>query len=406
LLTTNDRIARVRVLLFSNLYPSAQDTTCGTFNLNGFRPLARECDVRLIAPRRWWIRRPGEWLPTPCEDWTGIRASFPTYWSLPRVHGMHGRAMYLSLRRQVLRMRREFPFDAILAAWMYPDAVAAVHLAKEVGCPVVSMVLGSDVNEFMHVPWLCRQVRWALQESQRVITVSRALRERAIELGAAPQRVVAQHNGVDGARFRIRDQGEARRRLGLPPDRPLAGYVGNFVSEKGVDVLVEALAHANSGVELVMVGDGPLMEPLQARASELGIASRVRFVGRRPHDEVPEWVSAFDVFCLPSRREGCPNVVLEALASGRPVVATRVGGVPELIADGTGILVKPEDPRDLAGGLEAALAAQWDPAALRASVPCLSWEEFAAVIRGTLEDALRDWSAGSSASPSREPARA
>src|SRR6185437_8672908 len=96
--------------------------------------------------------------------------------------------------------------------------------------------------------------------------------------------------------------------------------------------------------------------PLHARTTALGLDSRVRFLGRQPHEAIPRWMSAVDVFCLPSRNEGCPNVILEALASGKPVVATRVGGIPELLTDGdNGYLVPAEDPAALAGALAKAL---------------------------------------------------
>jgi len=388
----------MRVLILSNLYPSTRFPTRGMFNLNGFLPLAEHCEVRLAAPVPWWsrLRRLGELLRTPRETHTGIDTCFPSYWSIPRVApGFHARAMYLSLRPYVRRLRREFPFDIILAAWLYPDAVAAAHLAQEFDCPLVSMALGSDINELATHPAARRQIQWALQRSQRVITVSSALRERVLELGIAPERVLVQHNGVDGKRFTLRDRTELRRRLDLPLERPLVGYVGNFQPEKGVDVLVEAFGRLQNGVggsaELALVGDGPLLEPLRTRARELGIAERVRFAGRRLHGEVPDWISACDVFCLPSRREGCPNVVLEALASGRPVVATAVGGVPELLNPENGILVPSEDPGALARGLEAALGREWEPEALRASVGCLSWEAFGQTLRDTLAAGLCEW---------------
>ncbi|HLV79914.1 MAG TPA: glycosyltransferase, partial [Chthonomonadaceae bacterium] len=111
------------------------------------------------------------------------------------------------------------------------------------------------------------------------------------------------------------------------------------------------------------------------RVRSLGLDGRILLPGRRPHAEVPDWISACDVYCLPSRREGCPNVVLEALASGRPVVATNVGGVPELLNAENGILVPSEDPAALAAGLRQALCRSWDPQTLRSSVECLSWDQ-------------------------------
>ncbi len=387
----------IRVLLFSNLYPSAREPTRGVFNLNRFRALAGHCEARVVAPLPWWtrLRRPFELVRVPREDSTGLPAAFPTYWSLPGLQALHGRAMYLSLRAYLRRLRREFAYDVLLAAWAYPEGVAAAHLAQELDLPLVTMVLGSDLNEFPRDPALRRQIQWGLGRSRRVVAVSRALRDQAVGLGVPAERMVVQHNGVDGSRFRLRDREEERSRLGLPKERRILGYVGNLKPEKGPDVLVEALGRLHaSGFrdwELALVGSGPLEHSLRSRARELGIEERLRFVGRRPHQEVPCWLAACDLLCLPSRREGCPNVVLEALASGRPVVASRVGGVAELLDDRGGVLVPPGDPEALAAGLKRALCRTWEPSALRDTVECLSWDQYGQTLRDTLAAAVGEW---------------
>ncbi|HEU4752137.1 MAG TPA: glycosyltransferase family 4 protein [Armatimonadota bacterium] len=393
-----------RVLILSNLYPSRQRPTRGTFNLQGFRALARFCEVRVAAPEPWWtrIRRPSELLAPSHELDSGLPAYFPTYWSLPRAPQLHAAGMERSLGPFLTRLRREFPFDIILAAWAYPDGVAAERLSRRFGCPAVLMVLGSDVNELAQHRALGDQIGHSLRSAAGVITVSRALRERVVRMGVPASQVTVQHNGVDGERFTIREAGPVRTGLGLPAAARLITYVGNLVHEKGVDLLVEAMAHLRDrpDTHLVLVGDGPLLPALRARAEALGVANKVQFAGRRLHPEIPDWISAADVLCLPSRREGCPNVVLEALASGRPVVAAAVGGVPELLRGDTGVLVRPEAPELLAVALREALDRSWEPERLRASVPCLSWDEFGRAIHDVLEGAIR---ARSSSAPLQSP---
>lgn len=385
-----------RVLILSNLYPSPHVPTRGTFNLQGFRALSSYCATRAVVPVLWWerTRRPGEWLVAPRSKDTGIEAVYPSCWHVPQFHPLHPYTMHASVSRYVRRIHREFPFDAILASWACPDGVAAARLAQEFDCPVVTMVLGTDVNALATHPALRRHLEWGLQRAAKVITVSGALRDRVTELGVAPERVLVQHNGVDGERFQIRDQGAARERLGLPAERKLVVFVGNLVHEKGVDVLVEALAQVRGpgaeNIDLVLIGAGGMAEALRQRAEALGIGPRVRFCGRRPHEEIAEWITASNLFCLPSRREGCPNVVLEALASGRPVVASRVGGVPELVRAENGVLVPAEDAAALADGLRTALARTWRPEVLRATVPCLSWDQFGRTLHNTLETAIRE----------------
>jgi glycosyltransferase involved in cell wall biosynthesis len=212
------------------------------------------------------------------------------------------------------------------------------------------------------------------------VAVSEALAEAVAGLGIPRDRIVVQHNGVDGELFAPGDRHGERASLGVEPDRRLVGFVGRLSHEKGIDVLLEAmgeLARRDARTDLAIVGSGPLEPTLRARAAGLALGDRVRFLGHRGHDELPRWLRAFDVLCLPSRREGCPNVVLEALACGRPVVASAVGGVPELLREGNGILVPPERPGALAGALERALEVTWDPALLRATVPSLSWDAVA-----------------------------
>jgi glycosyltransferase involved in cell wall biosynthesis len=198
-----------------------------------------------------------------------------------------------------------------------------------------------------------------------------------MELGVPPTRIVIQRNGVDGQRFFIRDKNEARRLLGLSQDQPIACFVGNMVEEKGPDVLVDAI-HGRSDalreLNVIFVGDGELTDKLKQRVAQLGLSAKVRFLGRQAPDTIPLWISAADMLCLPSRREGCPNVVLEALAAGRPVIASKVGGVPELLNDQNGIMVPAGDPVALAIGLAEGLHRSWNSAELRGSVPALSWD--------------------------------
>ncbi|HEY3283632.1 MAG TPA: glycosyltransferase family 4 protein [Armatimonadota bacterium] len=387
----------MRALLVTNLYPSRDEPTRGVFNLSRFSALARHCEVRVVSPLPWWsrLKRPVQLLRAPSDGSSGLEAIFPTYWSMPGRPSLHAAGMYLSLRGTLKRIRRQFPYDVLLAAWAYPEGVAAARFAREAGIPLVTMVLGSDINEFPRQPELRKRIRWGLGQSQRVVAVSRALAQRVMELGVPPERVLAQHNGVDGERFQPRDRAQARLRLGLPADRSRVTYVGNYKPEKGVEVLVEAFGllrqSGQTEVSLSLVGSGPLEPKLRARVQELGLQEQVQLHGRRPHEEVPEWIAATNVLCLPSYREGCPNVVLESLASGRPVVASDVGGVSELLDERGGGLVPAGDPDALARALRRNLNRDWDPGTLRGLVECLSWDQYGWTLHGALEAARQEF---------------
>jgi glycosyltransferase involved in cell wall biosynthesis len=167
-------------------------------------------------------------------------------------------------------------------------------------------------------------------------------------------------NGADTTVFTPRPAAEARRRLGLPEGGPVISYVGKLVPRKGVDTLVEAMGvlgrRPGGAPLLVAAGIGEMRPGLERRAAELGVADRIRFVGKVAHDEVGWVMSAGDVFVLPSLSEGLPTVVCEAMNCGLPVVATAVDGTPEIVRDGeTGLLVPPSQPGPLADALARVL---------------------------------------------------
>jgi glycosyltransferase involved in cell wall biosynthesis len=388
----------MKVLLFSNHYPASDAPTRGTYNHNIFNALGRTCEVRVVGPMPWWIRtkRPRDLLFGQRETAFGLPATFPSFWSVPGATPLHGHLTFLSLVPHLLRLRLSFPFDVVVGCNAYPDGVGAADLALAAGVPLVQVVIGSDVNELPDRPSLRPQILWALGRASRVVAVSHAMARRVVSLGIPEARVVGQHNGVDGQTFALRDKAVARARLGIDHAGPVIVYVGNVKIGKGVKVLVDAMAplaakHGHGEALLCVVGSGEADAEIAARVKELGLSRTVRLVGRQLHTDVPWWMSAGDVFCLPSYMEGCPNVVLEALASGRAVVASRVGGIPELITDGVnGVLVPPGDPDALAAGLAKALERTWDPEAQRASVEYLSHDEVAAAYRRVLEQAIAE----------------
>jgi glycosyltransferase involved in cell wall biosynthesis len=386
----------MKILVITSHHPSRRAPLHGIYSLYTYQALAEHSAVRIVSPAPWWSRlaASSELLRTPRERWGSVDAEYPSYWSVPGVTSVHAVAMAASLARRVGALRREFPFDVIMTAWAYPDAVAAALVAARHRVPLVATVLGSDINALPRRATLGPQIRWALGRAQRIVAVSEALATEVARLGIPRERIRVQHNGVDGGVFTIGDREDARAGLGLARGRRLVGYVGRLSGEKGLDVLLDAFGHVVRSdprpIDLAIVGAGPMERDLRAQAARLRLDGRVSFLGHRGHDELPRWLRAFDVLCLPSRREGCPNVVLESLASGRPVVASRVGGVPELLRDENGVLVPPEDFAALAAALSGALDRRWDPAALRATVPCLSWANVGRTYQRLAEEATAE----------------
>jgi glycosyltransferase involved in cell wall biosynthesis len=276
--------------------------------------------------------------------------------------------------------------DVVLGSWAYPDGFAAVVLAEMLGTPAVIKLHGSDMNVVARLPGPRRGLKWALPRAARVVAVSQPLREAAIALGALPHLVDVVPNGIDRTRFRPEDRAAARRALGLPVQGMMVLYIGNIERHKGSLDLLRAFAGLTAwrkDVSLVMVGDGAAMGDCKRLAADLGI--HVSFVGARPHADMPRWMAASDVFVLPSWNEGTPNVVLEALACGRRVVATRVGGTPDVVTSETlGVLVPPGDPAALAVAIEGALTDDYDPAVVSAALDAPDWAKSALCLHASL----------------------
>jgi glycosyltransferase involved in cell wall biosynthesis len=219
-------------------------------------------------------------------------------------------------------------------------------------CRVPAVVVAKrnmDAFESPRQAWLQRLAhRWATH----VTAVSDSVADSVVALGVPRSRITVIPNGVDADRFAIAPSGPALlRRNGTP----LVGSVGCLAPRKDYATLLDAMALMRGRrFDLALIGDGPERAALEARAAALGLEDRVRFLGERP--DVDRLLPEMDVFVLSSREEGIPNALLEAMAAGRPSVATAVGGTPEVMRDGeTGWIVPPASPQRLAAALEQAL---------------------------------------------------
>jgi len=222
-----------------------------------------------------------------------------------------------------------------------------------------------------------KQVAWSLRRSAAITTVSQALKDRLVGAFVPQTKITAILNGADYNLFKLMPKAECRRNLGLDLQLKAIVFVGRLVQIKGVKHLIDAaerLSRKRQDFVVYLLGDGHLRDACESDIRMRGLVARVRCVGGRSHSEIPVWMGASDVFCLPSLQEGCPNVVLEALFSGRPVVASRTGGIPEMVNSQNGILVEPGDAAGLSDGLDRALAGLWDAQAIRESVARFTWE--------------------------------
>ena len=271
------------------------------------------------------------------------------------------------------------------------------------GIPYAVKARGSDLHALPGRGARRERTAEAVRDAAAVVAVSGNLAEIAVRLGADVRRVHVLLNGIDADAFsRKMPRPEARRVLGVDADGRILLFVGNLLPVKGLDVALRALGQggqASESARFVIVGDGPMKRRLRRRAAGAGIAERVKFMGRLGREEVALWMNAADVLLLPSRNEGCPNVVLESLASGTPVVASAVGAVPDLLDDSCGIAVPPDDPKALAEAIGRALRREWNREAIHRRVAGMSWEANAAKLLDILSGVA---AAGSEPGPGLE----
>jgi sugar transferase (PEP-CTERM/EpsH1 system associated) len=274
-----------------------------------------------------------------------------------RTHGLDGKLL-LSLGAYVRRERFAVVHTHNATPWLYAGLAALAFR--------VSLVHTEHSNLFAHQARLMKAERVLSYVTRAVIADSEKVRRHLIDEQHLPaSRVVTVPNGIDVEVFSAPiDVAAKRRALGLPPPGTMVvGTVGRLVDVKDQAGLLRAFARLGSAVHLVLAGDGPLRGALETQAREAGIADRVHFLGRR--DDVAEIMRTFDIFVLSSKSEGLPLTILEAMAAGLPVIATAVGGIPEVVQSGlTGELVPAGAPEALAAAIEKVLADREGAAAM------------------------------------------
>ena len=310
----------------------------------------------------------------------------PRYLVIPKMDWFSGFSYFLGVVGLLRKAKREWGTFLVHAHCAYPDGVGVALAARCLRLPYAITAHGSDINVYAAQRLLRPQVRWALIGANGVVAVSRDLKSKIIALTGKADLPVAciPCAGFDPSVFSPRSLQDSREALGLPQQARIVVFVGNLVAVKGVDFLVQAWTtlmqrSVVGGLDiLVIIGEGPCRADLEQHIGQDGAAGTARFTGAISQVAVSNWIAAATLLCLPSHNEGMPNVVVEALATGVPVVASRVGGIPELVSDGiNGLLVEPGNAGALADALEVALATTWDRTRISESVSHLTWQALA-----------------------------
>jgi glycosyltransferase involved in cell wall biosynthesis len=283
---------------------------------------------------------------------------------------------------------REYKPDIILNYIVYPDGDAALRIARALKVPLVVTAIGTDLNV---IPPLCEGLtRRVLREADFTVTVSGDLLKTARRLGAPEERSCAVLNGCDTGIFYPRDRAAARAALNIASDEEAIVYVGRLDMAKGLGELVTAiagLAARRPHVHGYIIGDGPARQALADMIAAAGAEERITLAPSAATERVAQWMAAANLVTLPSYREGCPNVVIEAMASGRPVVGSDVGGIPELMDSNDGRLVPARDAQVLETALDEVLGIKWDAAAISAH-HSRSWRDVSDDVEAILRTVL------------------
>jgi glycosyltransferase involved in cell wall biosynthesis len=374
----------VRIVTFTTLYPSERRPQHGIFVETRLRKLVESgaVEARVVAPCPWFpFTSPGfgqyaEFARIPRqEERFGLHIDHPRYPLLPKI-GMNSAPLALFaatlplLQRQI---KEGQDFDLIDAHYFYPDGVAAALLGRHFGKPVVITALGTDVNLIPRYLLPRRIILWTARHAAGLVTVSGALKDKLVALGVPAGRIEVLRNGVDLQLFRPVDRDACRNRLGFTRTTLLS--VGNLVPLKGHDLAIRALRLLPE-MKLVIIGTGPERAALGTLARESGVGDRVAFAGVMAQEELRHYYGAADALILASSREGWANVLLESMACGTPVVASNVGGTPEVVtAPEAGLMMAERTPEALADAVRRLFEHYPDRGATRRYAEGFSWAD-------------------------------
>lgn len=397
----------MRILSFSTVYPHPADPGRGSFVRTRLRRIAasRQAELKVLSPVLAFDYSNPSRLSIPARETDGsMEILHPRWLYIPGAGAVTALLLAAQMVIPTTLLRRRYRFDLIDAHFGYPEAISAALLAGIFRVPFTITMRGSELLH-SNFPFRLRLMKWAFRRAAHVIAVSGELRQLAIRLGAAPERVSIIPNGLDSDLYSPRSRPAIRSKLNLAPDRKYILTAGHLIELKGHHHAVAALKLLRDGgtdAHLLIAGGAPgagvanFESNIRRIVTESGLEGQVTFLGHLPPASLSEFLSAADVFCLASSREGFPNVVQEALGCGTPVVATRVGAVPEILTlTELGLIVPPNDPEALAQAFHTALARTWDAAVLADFGRRRSWNQVASEVLSVFRQLVAgNWNGG------------
>lgn len=389
----------MRVLTFTSLYPNSHEPRRGIFvksRMTYFDQIAGTAR-KVIAPVQYFPllglnpqSRFHGYNQVPKEEiQDDIPVYHPRYMTLPGTHIINAAKAMASAAEKIIPAiyPADETFDLIDGHYLYPDGIAAYKLAKKYDKPLILTARGSDVNFWLEQPTHRRDILAALAYASTIICVSAALKDRLIQHGIPESKITVIMNGVDRTIFKAAAQTKSGGEYLLS--------VGNLVPLKGHEYILRAFAQLSDELsgqlpeeKLMIIGSGALAGSLQQLTRQLNIADKVTFLPDIAHEQLPGYYQKAKGTILMSSMEGMPNVVLESLACGTPVIAANVGGIPEVVTKDNGILLPERTTEALTAALTSALQCKWDRRQIAADMAYLDWQETARKLHHCFANAL------------------
>lgn len=354
----------MRILVISQMFPCKRHPTSAIFFANLMKELALKVSRLIIVTPRVYIpkfltkinKRWSKWYLDPMiTNENGIEIIRPYFLSLRGLsyEGINGILMYFSLFNLLKNMITTRKIELILGYNMIPEGIAAVCLAKSFKLPVGFWAIGSDVNDFAKYNRLNYYLsRKCVEGSNIIFTESKDLENKIRQYSTKPLNVKTFYKGIDVSNFReLPPKSNLLRRLGLNEGRRYILFVGRLVYDKGIYELAQAFSIISKkypDIDLILIGEEIEKENLVKKFNKEGIFNRVIFKGIVPYNEVAYYMKVSELLVFPTWAEGLPNVVMEAMAVGLPVIASNIDGIPEVLEDGiTGLSVPAKDVEKL-----------------------------------------------------------
>ena len=337
----------MKILVISQMFPCKRHPTSGIFLANMLMELAKKVDRLIVVTPRVYIpkfltifkkRWKKWWLDPMTSNENDLEIIRPFVPFLPGINmlGLNGVLMYYSLRKTIKKYLKKEKIEIIVGHNILPEAIAATRLGKKYGLPVLSWAIGSDIHDFAQSSKLNNYLtKKCLENSNLILATSKELKSCIDKLCncSVPRKTF--YRGIDLGNFcNLPDKNVLKQNLNLKSNNKYILFVGRLIFDKGIYELAEAFINITkkySDYHLILLGEELEKEALVKIFEDANVLNKVQFKGIAVHKEVARYMKASDLLLFPSWAEGLPNVVIESMAVGLPVVATDVGGIPEIL---------------------------------------------------------------------------